>query len=386
MSTTTTIDTASRTWRARLAVAVLALTTLAACDEPTAVQPTTPDVTAQRTKFEPRDVSPHREGHVTTRTASLHFLDWGGKGPPLVLLTGLGDNAHIYDDLAPRLADRYHVVAITRRGYGQSSRPASGYAVDTLVDDVIAVLDHLQLDRVYLVGHSVAGNELTRLSVRYPERVDRLVYLDAAADRAAGIAARSDAALDIQDIINPPPPVAADLESFAAFVRYQQRITKGAWTPAREINLWHGVIVGRDGRVLALSTDDAIASMMAAESYRYHAEFSALQMPALAIGALPGSIFDAMPWLPPSVGGDSLVYANLFLGFYRNQIQNNLAGFAAAAPFGTTMFIDNTNHYVFVVNESDIVTALRGFLPAAMPTPPKHVAALAAARGDVVTR
>ena len=146
------------TWRARVAVIAVGGLTLVACgEEPTAVpSKAVLGTTAQRIKA-PRDVSPHKEGQVNTRSATLHYLDWGGRGPALVLIAGLGDNAHIYDDIAPQLTSRYHVIAITRRGYGQSSRPVSGYEVDSLVSDDIAVLDHLKLDRVYLAGHSVAG-------------------------------------------------------------------------------------------------------------------------------------------------------------------------------------------------------------------------------------
>ena len=377
MSTTTLIDSASRRLWVRLAIGLLAMTALAACDEDTPVEPgSAPSVAAQRTKSEPRDVSPHREGRVNARGASLHFLDWGGKGPPLVLLTGFGDNAHIYDDLAPKLANQYHVVAITRRGYGQSSHPSTGYAVDSLVEDVVAVLDHLHLDRVYVAGHSIAGNELTRLAVRYPKRVERVVYIDAAADRTAGFAARAQNTVEIEDVLNPPPPEAADLESFAALVRYQKRITQGPWTPARENNLWHAVIVDKDGHVVGFSTDDAINAVMDAESRVYRPEFKSLKMPALAIGALPGTIFDVMPWLPPNVSGDSLAVATFIHEFYRNQIQGNVTGFGMEAPQGSTMFIDNTTHYVFIVSESTVESALRAFLPPTMSSPPKHAPAV----------
>ena len=372
MSMMTLIDSASRRAWLRLAIGALAMTALAACDEDTPVEPgAAPSVTAQRSKFEPNDASPHHEGRVNARGVSLHFLDWGGKGPPLVLLAGRGDNAHIYDDLAAKLANQYHVIAITRRGFGQSSHPSTGYAVDTLVNDIVAVLDHLHLDRVYIAGHSIAGNELTRLAVRYPERVARVVYIDAAADRTAGIAARAANTVEIEDLLNPPPPEAADLESFGALVSYQKRITKGAWTRAREINLWYAVTVDKQGRVTGFSTDDAIDALFNAESRVYRPEFKSLEMPTLAIGALPGTIFDVMPWLPADVSGDSLVLANIIQGAIRNQIQNNVTSFGMEAPHSSTMFVDNTTHYVFIVNESTIESALRGFLPAAMSTYPK---------------
>ena len=49
----------------------------------------------------------------------LEVLDWGGKGQALVLLTGIGDNAHVFDEFAYQFTDRFHVIGITRRGFGR---------------------------------------------------------------------------------------------------------------------------------------------------------------------------------------------------------------------------------------------------------------------------
>src|SRR5262245_48603535 len=92
------------------------------------------------------DPSPHRERMVSVdRDVSLEVLDWGGTGRPLVLLAGLGNTAHVFDDFAPRLAQLGHVYGVTRRGYGRSSVPQAGYDADRLADDVLAVLDALKL-------------------------------------------------------------------------------------------------------------------------------------------------------------------------------------------------------------------------------------------------
>jgi pimeloyl-ACP methyl ester carboxylesterase len=100
----------------------------------------------------------------------------------MVLLTGLGATAHYFDKFAPKLAGSYHVYGITRRGFGRSSAPAPDektYSADRLGDDVLAVLDALELNRPVLVGHSIAGEELSSVGSRYPERIAGLVYLDA---------------------------------------------------------------------------------------------------------------------------------------------------------------------------------------------------------------
>ena len=73
-----------------------------------------------------RDSAKHEATSITVdRGVQLEVLDFGGQGSPIVLLAGLGATAHSYDELAPMLAQKHRVVAITRRGSGYSSRPDS---------------------------------------------------------------------------------------------------------------------------------------------------------------------------------------------------------------------------------------------------------------------
>ena len=128
----------------------------------------------------PRDLSPHATQYITVdKDTNLEVLDWGGSGRPVVLIAGLGSNAHVFDQFAPKLAANYHVYGITRRGFGPSSAPYTGYSADRLGDDVVAVLDTLHLDKPILVGHSLGGEELSSIGSRFPQRVAGLVYLEA---------------------------------------------------------------------------------------------------------------------------------------------------------------------------------------------------------------
>src|SRR5262249_33495712 len=78
-----------------------------------------------------QDPASHRIQMVTVdKAVSLEVLDWGGSGRPLVFLAGLGNTAHIFDKFAPKLTPTYHAYGITRRGFGASSSPASGYSAD----------------------------------------------------------------------------------------------------------------------------------------------------------------------------------------------------------------------------------------------------------------
>ena len=126
------------------------------------------------------DTTPHKLRMVRVAPGvELEVIDWGGTGKPMVLLTGLGDNAHVYDQFAYQFTDYFHVYGITRRGFLPSSQPRDGYDVPTRVRDDIAVLDALGIKKAVFAGHSLAGSELSRLGADYKERVDKLVYLDA---------------------------------------------------------------------------------------------------------------------------------------------------------------------------------------------------------------
>ena len=95
-----------------------------------------------------RDPSPHQVRRVTVDSSfDLQVLDWGGSGTPIVLL-GCYLSAHIYDEFAPRLTNRFHVYGITRRGIGESDKPAAGYSVQRSANDVLEVLDSLNLQRL----------------------------------------------------------------------------------------------------------------------------------------------------------------------------------------------------------------------------------------------
>ena len=129
------------------------------------------------------DSSKHTVQFVTVEPGvKLEVLDWGGTGRPMVLLTGLGNNAHVFDGFAEKLTSKYHIYGITRRGYSVSDTPpvsGDAYSANRLGDDVVAVIDKVGLEKPVLVGHSIAGEELSSIGSRFPERVAGLIYLDA---------------------------------------------------------------------------------------------------------------------------------------------------------------------------------------------------------------
>lgn len=136
----------------------------------------------------PTDLTPHKTVFVTVQPGvRLEVLDWGGSGPPMIFLPGLGNTAHVFDGFAPKFTATHHVFGITRRGLGASSSPPAtddNYNADRLGDDVLAVMAALHIERPVLVGHSMGGEELSSIGTRFPERTAGLIYLDAGYDIA----------------------------------------------------------------------------------------------------------------------------------------------------------------------------------------------------------
>ena len=131
------------------------------------------------------DTSSHKSSLANVNGIHLHYLDWDGNGPALLFLAGLNTNAHIFDRFAPRFTDKFHALALTRRGDGESDFPETGYDLDTLTDDIRGFLDYLHIDRAILVQHCNEGIELPRFAARFPERVLKLVFLEPPYDRNA---------------------------------------------------------------------------------------------------------------------------------------------------------------------------------------------------------
>ena len=108
----------------------------------------------------------------------VHAAVDGPAGVPVVLLTGsLGSDLSMWDAQVPALAERFRVVRYDARGHGRSPVPPGPYALDDLVDDAVALLDRLDVERAHVVGLSLGGMTALRLAAREPHRVDRLAVL-----------------------------------------------------------------------------------------------------------------------------------------------------------------------------------------------------------------
>ena len=241
-----------------------------------------------------RDPAPHRAFGVNVAPGvRIHVLDFGGSGTPLVFLSGIGNNAHVFDNFAQRFTKQNRVVAITRRGFGESSHPDSGYDQATLAADVIAVLDSMGINKAVLAGHSIGGYEITHIAAKYPARVLGLIYLDAGSDPVSADSIRrahearpaSPEAVPGPAARVSPPPLDADSASPKAAWSYRVRngLTDNTESAVRAAYFYEGFNP-------YLANNSPFPARMLAEIRRGGATpFAKVKAPAIFIMASAGS-------------------------------------------------------------------------------------------------
>ena len=102
-----------------------------------------------------------------------------GRGDPVVLLHGWPHTWRVWSEVLPTLAEHHLVIAPDLRGLGESDRPATGYDLNTLTDDVLGVLDAFGVSTAAVVGIDLGAPVAFFTALREPERVRRLVVMEA---------------------------------------------------------------------------------------------------------------------------------------------------------------------------------------------------------------
>lgn len=298
------------------------------------------------------DSSPHRQSFVTVAPGiRLEVLDWGGSGSTLLFLAGLGDTGHEFDDFAPRFTDRHHVVAITRRGYGASSHPDSGYDVESLAHDIHVAIDSLHLGRVVLVGHSFGGDEMSQFAARWPDQLNGLIYLDAAHDRTH--LARIWESLAP---ITPPAMTTADSASPAAVQRYDEE-TYGIPLPIG----WVCTTTRFDaaGRFAGPVTPDSMTQVVVSRTAR--PPYERIHTPALAIYSVQRSASAIFPWYG-AMSAEARPAADSGFRALHAWEEAQIATVRGTLEGARVIIVPDANHYVFVSNEARVERAMRDFL------------------------
>jgi pimeloyl-ACP methyl ester carboxylesterase len=294
------------------------------------------------------DPSSHKVLFVPVeKDVRLEVLDWGGSGPPLIFVPGNGNTGHVFDDFAPKFTGKHHVYAITRRGFGMSSKPAptpENYDADRLGDDVLAVIDALKLVRPVVAGHSLGGEELSSIGTRHPEKVAGLIYLDAGYGYAFYNPKEENTSIDAATIRR-------DLTELTSATP-SRRKTLIAEIQATMPTLQSGLETMRKRAETAQDRPPAsrrtVFDGVEGAIFSSMRKYSGVKAPALAIFASPHAC--------PGNCESPQVKAQ------EASVAAEADAFEAGTPSSHVVRLANANHYVFFSHEADVMREMNAFM------------------------
>lgn len=298
------------------------------------------------------DISPHTVQMIPVeKDVKLEVLDWGGTGRPLVLLTGLGNDAHVFDKFAPKLNASYHVYGITRRGFGVSSSPepnATNYTATRLGEDVLAVIDALHLNKPVVAGHSIAGEELSYIGSQHPDKVSGLIYLDAGYPYALYDEANGDLMLDSVQLRNDlaqlnanPAPSPQD--------KYLDNLLADLHRVEKEVEEHKQEMEGMPAPPAGQKAPPVGAAIINGQE-----RFTTIHVPVLAIFAVPKNLGSMMKDNPTA---RATMQANM-----DRDTERQAVAFERQVPSAHVVRIPNASHYVFLSNEADVLREMNAFI------------------------
>lgn len=293
------------------------------------------------------------------RGVKLEVLDWGGSGRPVVLLAGFGNSVRIFDRFAPKLTAWYHVYGITRRGFGGSSAPSSGYSADRLGKDVLAVIDALKIDRPVLIGHSLAGEELSYIGSQYQQKIAGVVYLDAGYGYAfyGGGEAQFDLYIDAEDLQRKLTQILFGSDPRTHIALIGQLLGTGLPQVRKELEAHR-----RDLEAGAPDFAQVASAPIGRAVLEGMEKFAKVNTPILAIYADPHS-----PTPIPKGTSKAAAEAKDKLS-----VEAQIATLKRYNPSASIVRLPYADHYVFESNEAEVLKDVHAFinaLPTAAPLP-----------------
>jgi non-heme chloroperoxidase len=278
----------------------------------------------------------------------LEVLDWGGTGRPLILLQGLGGVAHDYDQFAQQFTAHNHVYGITRRGFGDSSKPAptpANYSAERLGKDVLIVIQSLKLDRPVLAGQSIAGEELSWIGTFHPDQVAGLIYLEAVDSYSFYDPEQTDMVMDMVDVRHEIDAFEAS-EPLSAAVLSRIRDSAAALSKSAGRMAYNVSTSGSQG-------DPAPPPIGLAVKFGEE-KFTTVHAPMLAIMACPHDYSQLALQNPKG--------AALLKTRDQARCTQQIKSLRARNPAAPVVVLPNADHQIVRTNEADVVRAMRMFL------------------------
>jgi pimeloyl-ACP methyl ester carboxylesterase len=301
--------------------------------------------------------SARRSDLVHVNGVNLQYLDWGGNGDILLFLPGLGNTAYVFDALARRFTDKFHVLALTRRGHGDSDFPETGYDLETLTEDLRQFLDALKIEKAVFVGSSMAHVEICHFAALYPERVLRIVYLDAAYDRTQF--KRFEEQYPLKNFS--PPGIQDDYytpEDYFAHIKKAFPEIEEIWGDLYEEEMLHEIKFTPEGKIVDRMSDDLNRKFISI-SRNYLPEDSKTKAPVLSFYA----IWDRFDFFPAYLTEDQKAKLRAYRKEIRFPIQRELIEkFRKDVPHAKIIEISQGHHWCFIKHKELIFQEMRNFL------------------------
>ena len=214
---------------------------------------------------------------------ALRTWVWQGDPPTTLLLHGIGNYGRYWDFFADAVAWRLRLIAPDARGHGESGKPVDGYTPDEFVADAVAILDQLAIARAVVVGHSMGGTHAIRLAAAHPNRVERLVVVD------AGPEAMREGAERARRLSLERPE---RLEYAAEALEYLRRTSPG-YSEDVYANRMRWLFKEDAGDVVWRSSRDSLASIMSSRGSDLWDALRAVRCPVLVVRGTKSNVLSA---------------------------------------------------------------------------------------------
>ena len=232
-------------------------------------------------------LKPVEDEFIIAGEMTLHYVQWGTKGMPVVCVHGLTANAFCFQALADELAPDHRVFAYDLRGRGDSDKPESGYTLSIHADDLAEIIDALELDRPIVIGHSLGAMIGLHFAARYPEKLSKLILMDGGGQ------------LPWRTLEEQPTWLAASIGRLgtpvASFEEFKQRLKVAPflgpyWNEYLDTYFAHDVFYQHDGSVISktypVSAHEDLKYLI--EEYKPELLWPRVQIPTLLLRAGQG--------------------------------------------------------------------------------------------------
>lgn len=297
----------------------------------------------------------HKSDFVSVNGIRLHYLDWGGKGSTLIFLTGMGSSAYIFSKFAPRFNDKFHVLALTRRGHGDSDYPENGYDPDTLIEDICQFMDTLGIEKAILAGHSLAGVELTHFAATHPNRVEKLIYIDALDDRRGHQVIQEKNPLRNVEI-KQGESIPHSIEEYIADMKRDFPDFADIWNEVWDEEISHNVKMNKAGVVVDKMLASVETMMIENLINGYAPKSMTAKIPILSFYALGKRNLSA--YTEEQKAAFDEFNRNIRQPFFKSVISE----FQSRFPHAKIVEIPNGHHYCFIAQEELVYEEMSKFL------------------------